>query len=227
MRNVLISIPIVIVIIIGLFAFNLILYRKNASNISLGTEIQADIIERPALLVVDIQEGTTGYLSDIDFYKSSAGPLIARINQLIDSTGKYKIPVIYISNEVTNYLLNLVNDKLAQGSPGVLMDKRLKKVSGYLIMNQKMDAFGNPKLDSILTSRGINKLYFTGLDPAYSIANTVVAARNRNYKVGLIQDAVISESGSLMKKKLSEFGEKGCEVISSDVYFRKLPDFGD
>jgi nicotinamidase-related amidase len=90
-----------------------------------------------------------------------------------------------------------------------------------------MDAFGNPKLDSILTSRGINKLYFTGLDPAYSIGNTLAAARNRNYKVGLIQDALISESVSLKKKKISEFGDKGCEVISGDVYFNKLPEFGD
>jgi nicotinamidase/pyrazinamidase len=225
MRNVLISIPIVIVIIIGLFAFNLILYRKNVNSISLGTEIEAGIIERPALLVVDIQEGTTGSFSDLDFYKSSSGPLISRINQLIDSTGRYNIPVIYITNEVTNYLLNMVNDKLAEGSPGVMMDRRLKRVSGYLVMNEKMDAFGNPKLDSILTSRGINSLYFTGLDPASSIGNTLVAARNRNYRVGLIQDAVISGSESVKKKRLNEFRDKGCAVIQSSEYFRKLPDF--
>jgi nicotinamidase-related amidase len=226
MRNVLISIPVIIVIIIGLFAFNLILYKKNVNSISLGTEIKSDVINKPALLVVDIQEGTTGEISDIENYKRTSGPLINKINQLIDSAGKYSIPVIYIRNEVSNYLINLINSRLAEGGPGVAMDKRLKKISGYLIMNDKMDAFSNPGFDSILINRGINKLYFTGLDPAYSIGNTVVAARNRNYKVGLIKDALESESGLLKQKKLEEFRDKGCEVISSDEYFKKLVDTG-
>jgi nicotinamidase/pyrazinamidase len=226
MRNVLISIPVIIVIIIGLFAFNLIMYKKNAYSISLGTEIKSEVIEKPALLVVDIQEGTTGDLSDIESYKSSSGSLINRINQMIDSSSKYNIPVIYIRNEVSNYLINLVNGKLAQGGPGVVLDKRLKKVSGYVILNDKLDAFGNTGLDNILTNRGINRLYFTGLDPAYSIGNTMDAARNRNYKVGLIKDAVISESGTLMKKKLGEFIGKGCEVISSEEYYEKILDAG-
>lgn len=226
MRNVLISMPIIIVIIIGLFAFNLILYKKNAYSISLGTEIKSDIIDKPALLVVDIQEGTTGNLSDIEYYKSSSGNLITKINQMIDSAGKYNVPVIYIRNEVSNYLINLINGKLAEGGPGIVMDKRLKKVPGYLIMNDKMDAFSHPGLDSILINKGINKLYFTGLDPAYSIGITMIAARNRNYRVGLINDAVVSESGALKKKKTEEFREKGCEVISSDDYFKRLLDAG-
>jgi nicotinamidase-related amidase len=226
MRNVLISIPIVIVIIIGLFVFNLILYKKHTYSISLGTEIVPAIIEKPALLIVDIQEGTTGDLSDIEFYKSSSGTLITKINQLIDSAGKYNVPVIYIRNEVSNYLINLINKKLAEGGPGVMMDKRLKKVAGYLMLNEKLDAFSNPGLDSILINRGINKIYFTGLDPAYSIGISMVAAKNRNYKVGLIKDAVVSESGVLTKKKIQEFNSKGYEVISSDEYFKKLPGAG-
>jgi nicotinamidase/pyrazinamidase len=226
MRNVLISIPIVIVIIIGLFAFNLILYKKNAYNISLGTVIKSDIIDKPALLVVDIQEGNTGDLSDIEFYKSSAGPLINKINQMIDSTRKYNIPVIYIRNEVSNPLINIINSKLAEGSPGIALDRRLKKVPGYMILNHKLDAFGNTGLDNILINLGINKLYFTGLDPAYSIGSTLTAAMNRNYKVGLIKDAIVSESGALMKKKIAEFRDKGCEVISSDEYFKKILDTG-
>ena len=224
MRNVLISIPIIIVIIIGLFAFKLILYKKNISGISLGTEIRTDILDRPALLVVDIQEGTTGYLSDNEFYKSGSGLLISKINQLIDSTAKKNIPVFYMSNEVSDYFINLIHSQLAEGSPGVLLDKRLKKVSGYVIMNIKLDAFSNPGLDSILTKRRINRLYFTGLDPAYSIGNTLAAARNRNYKVSLISDAVISESEPLKKKKLLEFKNNGCEVLLSHDYFQKIGD---
>jgi len=222
----LISVPIILVIIAGLFAFNIILYKKDVYSISLGTEIEADIIDKPALLVMDIQEGTTGVLSDNDFYKSSSGTLISSINRLIDSTSKYNIPVIYIRNEVSNYLINLINNKLAQGGPGIAMDKRLKKAPAYLFLNDKMDAFGNTTLDSILISRGINKLYFVGLDPAYSIGYTMVAAKNRNYRVGLISDAVISESASLKKKKILEFSDLGCEVLSSEEYFKKLLDGG-
>ncbi len=121
MRNVLISLPIILIIIAGLFAFNIILYKKNIYSISLGTEIEANILDKPALLVMDIQEGTTGVLSDNDFYKTSSGTLISNINKLIDSASKYNIPVIYVRNEVSNYLINLINSKLAQGSQGIVI----------------------------------------------------------------------------------------------------------
>lgn len=222
MRNVLVSIPIVFVILIGLFALNMIMYKRNTYSISLGTEIESKIIEKPALLIVDIQEGTTGNFSDNEFYKSVSASLITTINQLIDSTNRYNIPVIYIRNEVSNYVINLINQKLAQGSPGVALDKRLRKVSGYVIRNNKMDAFSNDGLDSILVFRGINRLYFVGLDPASSIGNTMVAARNRNYKVSLIKDAVVSESEYLKKRKIEEFKDRGCEVLSSAEYIRKI-----
>jgi nicotinamidase-related amidase len=78
--------------------------------------------------------------------------------------------------------------------------------------------------DSILVQHGINRLYFAGLDPSYSIGNTLAAAENRNYRVSLIQDAIISKSGVYKKRKLLEFSHKGCEVLSSDDYFRKISD---
>jgi nicotinamidase-related amidase len=224
MRNILISIPIILVIIIGIFALNIMLYKRNVNSVSLGTEIKTELMDKPALLVMGIQEGTTGVLSDNDFYKASSWSLIRNINRLIDSTSKYNIPVIYVRHEVSNLLINLINSKLAQGSPGIVMDKRLKKVPGYLFLNDKMDAFGNTTLDSLLLSRGINKLYFAGLDPAYSIGNTMEAARNRNYRVGLISDAVISESLSLKTRKIREFSDMGCEVLSGEAYIKKLPD---
>ncbi len=226
MRNVLMSIPFIIVILIGLFSFNLIRYKNYSNNISLGTEIKSGIIDRPALLVFDIQEGTTGDLSDNEYYKSSSRELIDRINRLVDSSVRYNIPVIYVRNEVRNCLINLINKRLAENSPGIALDKRLKRVPGYLILNDKMDAFGNSGLDSILVKHGVNRLYFAGLDPAYSIGKTLQAGGYRNYKTSVIKDATISESAALKKQKLLEFSNKGCEILSSEDYFRKMRETG-
>ncbi len=224
MRNILISIPFILVIIIGLFAFNFIWYKRYVYSISLGNEIKSGIADKPALLVFNIQEGTTGDISDIEYYKTSSPSLIAKINRLADSTNKHDVLVIYVRNEVSNYLINLISKNLAARTPGVDLDKRLKKVPGYIILNDKMDAFYNTALDSILVQHGINRLYFAGLDPSYSIGNTLVAAENRNYRVSLIHDAIISKSGVYKKRKLLEFSHKGCEVLSSDDYFRKISD---
>jgi nicotinamidase-related amidase len=224
MRKVLISVPFILVILIGLFTFNFIRYKKYAYRISMGNEIKADISDKPALLIFNIQEGTTGDLSDIEYYKSSSPLLIAKINRLADSTNQHNVLVIYVRNEVTNFVINLLNKKLAAETPGVDLDKRLKKVPGYMILNDKMDAFNNSGLDSILVKHGINRLYFTGLDPTYSIGNTYVAAGNRNYRVSMIQDAIISKSAVLKNRKLLEFNRKGCEVISSEAYFKRLAD---
>jgi nicotinamidase-related amidase len=198
------------------------LVERSQSEISQGKPIiQKDPIKQ-ALLVIDIQEGITGKASTDDFFISKSEMLIKIVNHILDSSARYNIPIIYVKNEISNPLINILNNSLAKDSPGAELDSRLKIQSNYIINKDKGDAFSNPLLDSILIKKGINKLVFTGLDLAQCVNSTILAAVNRNYKICLISDALITNPDSLKNGILEKFKQSGYEIITSNEYFKSI-----
>jgi nicotinamidase/pyrazinamidase len=222
MKKIIIAIISVPLLIILILVINFIVFQNAAVQVSKGKPISKKDTVKQALLVIDIQEGTTGSSSDEDYYKLKSEDLISSINQIADSSVKYNIPVIYIKNEITNFLINILNDTYAPGSPGAEFDARLNIVSDIILNKDKGDAFSNPALDSLLTKNEINKLVFTGLDLGHCINRTILAANNRNYDISLISDAVLAKSDSLKEVELDEFNQSGFEVIPSSKYFENI-----
>lgn len=220
MKKIIISIVSIPVLFVLILVINYMIFQHIAVQISKGEPITQKDTVKQALLVVDIQEGTTGKYSDYEYYMMKSEELINTINLLADSSVKNNIPVIYIKNEITNFLINILNDTYAPGSPGSKFDARLNIVSDIIINKDKSDAFSNSALDSFLIKNEINKLVFTGLDLAHCVNSTIVAAENRKYKICLISDAVLAKSDSLKKVSLDEFKQSGIEVISSNEYLR-------
>jgi len=218
MKKILISIISIFAAIILILVVNYILIQNNVNRISEGEPITRNSTINQALLVIDIQEGTTGESSVEDYYKMKSEELINRINLLADSAAKNNIPVIYIKNEIRDFLINILNDTYAPGSPGSRLDARLNLVSDLIINKDKSDAFSNAALDSVLINNEINSLVFTGLDLAHCVHSTIQAAENRNYDIYLISDAVLGKSDSLKEVTLDEFKQSGYEIISSDEY---------
>ena len=214
-----ISIPLLIILIL---AVNFFIFQKTAVQVSKGSPISKKDTVKQALLVIDIQEGTTGSYSDEDYYKSKSEDLISTINQIADSSAGHNIPVVYIKNEIHNFLINILNDTYAPGSPGSKLDKRLKIVSDIILNKDKGDAFSNPALDSLLIDNEISNLVITGLDLAHCINSTILAAQNRNYNISLISDAVLAKSDSLKEVWLDEFSKSGVEVIPSSNYLENI-----
>lgn len=222
MKKIIISIITIFVLSILTIIINFILVENSQSEISQGKPIlQTDPIKE-ALLVIDIQEGITGEASSDDFFTSHSEMLIKIVNHIIDSSARYNIPIVYVKNEISNPLINILNNSLAKGSPGAELDSRLKIASDYIINKDKSDAFCNPLLDSILIKNGINKLVFTGLDLAQCVNSTILAAKNRNYKICVISDAVITKPDSLKNGILEKFKKSGFEIISSEEYIKRI-----
>ena len=222
MKKIIISVLSIVVFCILILIVNYIIVVRSSSEISIGKPIiQRDLIKR-AVLVIDIQEGLTGKFSSIDYLISNSEKLINVVNQITDSSSRNSIPIVYIKNEISNPLINILNNSMERGSPGAELDTRLKLVSDYIISKDKGDAFSNPLLDSILIKNDINVLVFTGLDLAECVNSTILAAANRNYKICVISDAVITESDSLKNSILEKFKQSGFEVITSDEYFEKI-----
>jgi nicotinamidase-related amidase len=218
-KRIIISIVSILVLIVLILSVNYIIFQKTVLKISEGESIAQKDTVKQALLVIDIQEGTTGKSSSEEYYILKSEELINTINQIADSSVKNNIPVIYIKNEIRNFLINILNDTYAPASPGSKLDARLHLVSDIILNKDKSDAFSNSALDSILIKNEINKLMFTGLDLAHCVNSTISAANNRNYDICLIRDAVLAKSDALKERKLDELRQSGFEIISSKNYF--------
>jgi len=206
----------VIVFFILVLIGNLLLFEKRASVVSEGEPITASDVVRPALLVIDVQEATTGKSSLNQYYIAESEDLIRTINGLTESFRLHNLPVIYIRSEIRNHLINLLNSSYAAGSPGARFDKRLNLVSDMEVVKSRNDAFFKTSLDEVLRQHQVNKLYIVGLDAAHCINTTVAAAQNRNYDVALIRDAILSESEQMKDSMLVVFRDRGAKLVSME-----------
>jgi nicotinamidase-related amidase len=215
MKKVILWIVAVLLLVIIVLGGNLIIFEKNGLKISQGSTIDKYTSEHSAILVIDIQEYTTGKLADNESYIKASDSLIKKLNRIIDSAVVRNIPVIYVRSEVSNALVNLLNNSLAKDSKGVVLDKRLNVVSDYIITKQREDAFSNPRLDSILIKQKVSKLYVTGLDAAHCVKSTMLAAQNRGYKVIALKDAILAVSDSVKSEMLVEYKARKVDIINS------------
>jgi len=213
----LIAIPILFILVL---AVNFLIFSHNATKGSQDEPIQKMDTTRQALLIIDIQEATTGKHSPEEHYIAKAPELITTINQIADSAARRQIPVIYVKSVITNYLLNILNDMYAPDNPGSKLDARLNRISDMVVRKDKSDAFTNPVLDNILQHHKINKLLITGLDLGHCVDATIQAAENRNYEICIINDAVLAKSDSLKYIQLEALQQKGHQVISSAEFLK-------
>ena len=205
-----------IILFIIIVVVYLIFFVKNESIVSKGQPIQNFDKRNCALLVVDIQEVITGDLSIYPGLQEKSEILIQKINQAVDSFEVHNYPVIYIRSEINNPFVNLINSSYAKGSPGVQYDKRLKIVSNIEVVKTGKDSFRKTNLDDILSKNKVNELFIVGLDAAECVNATVEASQNRNYKVNIIKEAVISKSRSKTDSMMVYFREKGVRIIDMD-----------
>jgi nicotinamidase/pyrazinamidase len=222
MKKVVIVVASVVLLILLVLVANYFIFGWRTTLISTGTPIVRKDPVKQALLVIDIQEGLTGKSSMTDFFIERAEGLIRTVNRITDSSASHGIPVIYIKNEITDPLINILNNSMAEGSPGAGLDSRLRVVSQDVLGKQKGDAFSNPLLDTLLVRQGINTLVFVGLDLSQCVASTIKAGVNRNYRIRVISDAVLNNPDSLKAGVLERMRQDGCDVMTSDEYCERI-----
>ena len=206
----------IIILFVSIVFINLIISGQYESIVTKGQPIDNYSKQKSALLVIDIQEATTGHLSMYPFFQMNSDELIKNINRIAYSFNNQNILVIHIRSEISNPLINLLNSSYAKGSPGAQFDKRIKTTSGLEVIKRAKDSFKNTNLDSILTSNKVSELYIVGLDAAECINATVEASQNRNYKVNLIEEAILSKSTEMKDSMIVVFKDRGVNVLYID-----------
>ena len=215
-KKIIFSIIGAIVLFILIIIVNIIIVFKNGPIVSKGQAIENYSKNNSALLIVDIQEVITGTYSIYPSLQENSEELISKINQVVDSFKVHNYPVIYIRSEFANPFINLLNSSYAKGSPGVKYDKRLKIVSDLEVIKTGKDSFRKTNLDNLLIENKVNELYIVGLDAAECVNATVQAAQNRQYKVNIIKEAVISKSESRTDSMMVCFTDRGVRVVQID-----------
>ena len=206
----------IIILFVLIVFINLIISGQYESIVTKGQPIDNYSEHKSALLIIDIQEATTGHLSMYPFFQMNSDELIKNINRIAYSFNNHNILVIHIRSEISNPLINLLNSSYAKGSPGAQYDKRIKTTFGLEVIKRAKDSFKNTNLDSILTSNKVSELYIVGLDAAECINATVEASQNRNYKVNLIEEAILSKSTEMKDSMVAVFKDRGVNVLHID-----------
>ena len=201
---------------IAVVFINLLIVERVQSIVTEGQPIENYGEPGCALLVIDIQEATTGEVSGYQYFRENSDDLITKINETAERFSKACYPVVYIRSEISNPLVNLLNNSYSKNHPGSKHDKRLKIVSGFEVVKKGKDSFRNTNLDSILTVNRVNELYMVGLDAAECVNATAEAARNRGYSVSLIKDGVISKSREMTDSMMVVFMKNNIKVIMLD-----------
>jgi nicotinamidase/pyrazinamidase len=206
----------IMILFILIVFINLIITEYHGSAVTKGLPIENYTNPKSALLVIDIQEATTGHLSMIPFYQMNSDELIKNMNRVIDSCNNHNILIIHIRNEISDPLINLINSSYAKGSLGSQFDERIKRTSGLEVIKRAKDSFKNTNLDSILTRNKISNLYIVGLDATECVNATVEASHNRNYNVNIIEEAILSKTTELKDSMLVVFKDRGVNVLHID-----------
>ena len=201
-------------IFVGILIVNLVIFNITASKVSEGVPIENRDPERVALLVIDIQEGTTGSTSITDSYISQSESLIANVNKLVADALEKGWSIFWIRSEVTNPLINILNSTMARGSVGAELDGRLDTFTGQVVVKKKNDSFANTPLDSILEEQGVGRLVVAGLDAEHCVLTAIQAAANRGYQITVFEETVIAEDEVAMAEMLEAYKEFGVELRS-------------
>ncbi len=203
-------------LVVAILAVNLFIFGRIASRISEGTPIPDPLPPNTALLVIDIQGGTTGEASALDGMKEQSGALIKNVNILIEESHSADQLIVYIRTEVVNPLINMINNTMARGSEGAELDPRLVMPSGEVVVKRRNDPFMRTNLDQILADHQVGKLILVGLDASQCVRSTVLAALNRGYDISVIEEAVITHEASDKAQAIEDLKALGVEISSMD-----------
>jgi len=152
---------------------------------------------RKALLVIDVQEDTTGTTAlPLSPYKGKA-EYISRLKKIIEDASTKNILIVYVRQQFDGLWGKTLSWAVLggsdiKGSPGYKVDKRIAMLSNYKFSKPQGDSFANPKLNEFLTQQRVNEIYLAGLDPEFCIYATARGALNRGYKVSVITDGILS-----------------------------------
>ena len=171
---------------------------------------------RPALLVVDMQNGYCASGGSYEKYGGTIGAdletyrkIIPNVARLISVSRELKIPIFYTQQvreqsgiDLFTRLHRIIPERRAEflRIPAVIrgtwdaeiIDELKPMDDDHIIMKRRDSAFQDTELDLWLRSSYVDTVIITGVDTAICVENTLEDAFNTGYDVVLVEDATAS-----------------------------------
>lgn len=153
-----------------------------------GKRITAYPEPRKALLVLDVQEGSSGPVRGRSFEA-----MIKTINLLVEQFSASGMEVAYVRQVFGNNLIvRLHGGRILSERMEPRLDRRLLVAKDNCFSKNRTDAFANKRLEQFLIDRQVDEVFLVGVDAAFCVYYTARGALNRGYRVTVVKDAVLS-----------------------------------
>ena len=188
-----------------------------------GFHGRAGFVQKPALLVVDVNVGFT----------DPASPLVCNLDDVVESIGRLlgearraEIPIVYTTVSFTEgdkRTAAAFIDKvpalltLEAGSRWVEIDPRIAPLPTEPVLNKLFASafFGTP-LSSLLASAGCDSVVVTGASTSGCVRATAVDAIQHGYRPAVPREAVGDRNADAHEANLYDIDTKYGDVVSVD-----------
>lgn len=181
---------------------------------------------KKALLVVDLQEE---YFENEDFFKNqfkldmsnfhqktfnSIDEYMNSVNKIIEKEYDLGTEIIYIQEVLPNKLFfRKFFGHSIEGTPGVELHHKLKKVNNVVFTKAFGDAFTNRKLKRYIKEKGIDEIFIIGCDSTKCAFYTAKGAIKNGIKVSMIIDGIFTFCPNDVEKVEGELEKLGVKYI--------------
>ncbi len=170
---------------------------------------------KEALLVIDVQENLLNPSSKLHIDSTTVDSLCNNVNEAIKKFQNKGLPVIYIANEWTNPLLNMVTGNVCKkGAEGTNIDKRITRVNERLFKKSKANALSNDSLLQYLETNKITHIILCGIFAEACVKQTLINGMKQGFKVSVLQDAIGSKNSIRKSKSIAFYREQGATIIN-------------
>lgn len=132
---------------------------------------------KSALLVIDVQNDTTGNTA---LYGDTTG-FIENVNQGITFAEENGMEILYVKNIIgSNPIIGLLaQGKYKKGTTGVELDNNLLLVNDNIFEKSIGDSFSSSEFEEYLIAKEVDTLYIAGADAAGCVYSTAGGGLNR------------------------------------------------
>ena len=162
------------------------------------------IMNRKALVVIDIQNDITKHYRDI----------IENINSAIDWAAEQEMDVVYMKHNN----LSPGTRTFKPGTKGAELVPELRIVSDQVFVKTKANALTSEEFSAYIRESGIEEFYITGADATGCVKSTCFNMTKAGYTVHVISDCVTSYDLKKLPEMLTYYADKGCEVRPLEEY---------
>jgi nicotinamidase-related amidase len=197
-----------------------------------GEPIDADLPERGALIVLDVQNDFMKKEGAFPVDTAQGDAALGTINMLLQAqlgeleADRPGMAVAYAKNDFdpADPANPFRGNSAIEGSDGAELDERLLRIDAPLFSKRESDAFSNDSFDAWLREQRVTHVYLTGVFSDGCVYATALAAQQRGYDVTIVADAVATADDDRLAASFDTFEREGFELRSGDEALAALLD---